>query len=176
MFASLFYQMGFSIRAFARNSYQFLMRRVNGHPSSKDLEGKLFVFVASTAIFSGGVLLLLLASRTVAIGEPNLINEILGNGSLRFLLITTGSALVVSSLIIFPYVKRILNKKQTLKTEATHHVRNRAQQILLSLELLRLEETTTEGQKERIHRAERACDDLIDSLYVIESNDGERMD
>lgn len=137
---------------------------------------KLLFLISWTCIFSAGVLQFLLASKALVVGQPNFINDVLGIGSLRLILIATGIALVASSMVIFPYIRRILNRNQTIRLAATHHVRNKVQDVLLSLERLKQEESTTESQRERIFRAEDACKTLIDTLSEIEESGGDKID
>lgn len=139
------------------------------------IKNNLVLIATGLLIFSGGTFLLLLAAGIIAVGEPSFINYILGVGATRFILSIVGVAMIPSAFWIPKFVQKTTKKKQEIKVATSHHVRNRVQEVLLTLELLK-EEGPTEVQRKLIDQAIVGCEELINSLSKLVANDGENID
>lgn len=140
------------------------------------MRGNLVLIAIGVLIFASGAFLLLLAGGVIAVGEPSFINYILGVGATRSILSIVGVAMLASAFWVPKFVQRTMSKKQEIKVAASHHVRNRAQEVLFTLELLKEEGPMTDTQRKLIDQAVGGCEELIDSLTRIVASDGEKID
>ena len=154
------------------------MLRFLKRPLRRDtnFRSRVLLVAIGVLIFAGGSFLVLLASGLIVIGEPSFINDVLGAGSTKSILSLVGVGLIASAVWVPGFVERIQNKKQAIKIATSHHVRNRIQEALLILELLKEEGPLTEGQRKLIEQAEAGCEELVNSLTKIVASDGEKID
>lgn len=140
--------------------------------SNRDL---VFYYAIATAIFAGGFVLLLLTVGVLNIHDTDPLNFILSSEEEYAIYLALSVALLAAPLWLTPYIRGILRRKQAIKVGVNHHVRNRAQVILLNLDILEAEAKTTE-QREMVESARKSCYAMLESLSNVVDSDGDKID
>src|SRR5215471_7329076 len=96
--------------------------------------GAYYFLVA--VVFASGIMMLLLVGGILSIQNEDPLNFFLNEQTELAIFSALGISLVSSPFWLIPYVRKILRRKQAIKLGVSHHVRNRAQEVLLSLEML----------------------------------------
>jgi hypothetical protein len=131
------------------------------------------VMIALT--FVGGAVLLLLVGGILSLQTEDPLNVVLNAQAELAIFGSIGVVLVTSPFWLVPYVRGIVRRKEAIKVGVSHHVRNRAQEVLLALELL---ETTAADadQLKMVRAAKESCYAMIASLSDVISSDGVAID
>jgi len=142
-----------------------------------DLDGSIiFYYFIVVVIFLGGVIMLLLTGGILSIQNEDPLNLFLNESTELAIFSITGVALISSPFWLVPYIRRTIRRKQEIKLGVSHHSRNRAQTILMALELLESTTGPSEEQLTLIRTAKSSCLAMIDSLSKVVESDGENID
>ena len=126
------------------------------------------------AMVLGGSFLTLLSYGILHLYRPDFLNFFVDQRVEILISRFVGIALIVGPLCILPYVVRMTWSKQSIKYGTGRHVKNRAEEIWTSLELLRSQSAgvLTPEQLKLIVQAENACFQLVVSVGTVLSSDG----
>ena len=123
----------------------------------------------------GGSILTLLGFGVLHLYRPDFLNIFFDQRVEIWMTRIAGIALIAGPICILPYVIRVILSKQSIVYATSRHVKNRAEEILSSLELLKVQaakEALSPEQLKLLTQAENACLKLVGSIGVVLSSDG----
>jgi hypothetical protein len=134
----------------------------------------ILVYLVPGSIFTGGILLILFATRILTIGSFDFLNSAIGRTGESIVAGTVGLILILASVIVMRWIKLILRRNSQIVTSINHHVRNRLQTVILDLDLLKEANQHLDGHSDEsvlIDQARQASLNLLRSLEDITSED-----